>query len=154
QIELTVNEDVIVNLEEGMEVGVTVPGLDKKLTGSISYVAVALDDDRGGFPLEIKLDLPGKQFKSGMYAAVELPEKKTEGVVVPRKAVFSDGLDEFVYTIDKEKRAVKKKVETGIQTEKFQEITDGVEEGEKVVTDGLNMLSDGDPVEVIADENF
>jgi len=149
QIELTVNEDVIVNLEEGQIVDIQVPAVDQLVEGEITYVGVAFDQERGGFPLEIKLDLPGERFKSGMYAAVELPEMQVDdAITVPRSSVFQDGINYYVYIVDETNRVVEKRVEPGASSEYYYEITAGLNKDEEVVIRGQDQIEEGDLVEV------
>jgi len=155
QIDLTVNENIIVNIEEGMEVEVSIPAVDELMTGKIIHTAVARDEEKGGFPVEVEINLSEDKFKPGMYAAVELPEKEAENVLlVSRQAVFQEGLNHYVYTVDNDNIVKKTRVELGLSTENKHEVVSGLEEGAKVIIRGQNMVSEGDKVEVMVDENF
>jgi hypothetical protein len=54
----------------------------------------------------------------------------------------------YLYTV--ENGLVKKiSVETGISNEKFTEVTGKVQEGIDVITEGQNLLSDGEKVNIV-----
>ncbi len=156
QLELTVNEDVLVNLDTGRVVETNIPAVDEQIIeGQITYIGAAFDRERGGFPLEIELDLPGARYRAGMYASVQLPETEVENVVtVPRSAVLQEGINNYVYTIDDNNRVVENRVQLGAYTEQYYEITDGLQEDERVITRGQDRAAEGDLVEVRNNEDY
>lgn len=155
-VKLTVNEDIIVNLEEEMEVDLKIPVINEEFTGEVTEISVTRNQDEGGFPVEIEInDLPGN-LKAGMYVAVELPQEQAEdALLVPREAVIREGTNYFVFTVDENQERVKKtQIELGISNEDYYEITSGISKEKQVIIQGQNMLEDGDYIEVVAREDI
>ena len=156
QINLTVNENTVVNLTEGMEVEVDIPVVNENVIGEIIHVAMSRDLERGGFPVEIAVDLPREKIRAGIYASVRLPEQSVDNaLLIPREAVFQEGMNYYVFLLDRNgERVIRTQIETGMSTDEYFEIVDGIEKTGEVVIRGQNMLQDGDYVEVISGEDF
>ena len=70
-------------------------------------------------------------------------------VVVPTAAVQMGNDGHFVWVVDADKKVSKHIVTTGTQDSKQTVITGGIAAGERVVTDGIDRLTDGATVEII-----
>lgn len=71
-------------------------------------------------------------------------------VVVPTAAVQMGNEGHFVWVVDNDKKVSKHIVTTGTQDSQQTVITGGLSAGENVVTDGIDRLTEGATVEVIA----
>lgn len=71
-------------------------------------------------------------------------------VVIPTAALQMGDEGNFVWVIDHDNKVSKKSVSPGLQDSDKVVITGGLEAGEKVVTDGIDRLTDGTQVEVVA----
>ena len=69
-------------------------------------------------------------------------DTKSNVVLVPRPAVFTDEQGDYVF-IDNGGIAARKRVETGATDGSLTEIISGVSPGDQVVTEGGAILSDG-----------
>ena len=68
--------------------------------------------------------------------------------MVPNETIKMENGVNYLYTVDNGE--VKKiSVETGISNEKFTEVTGKVQEGLDVITEGQNLLSDGEKVNLV-----
>jgi len=70
---------------------------------------------------------------------------RPQAVVVPEDAVVPAEGSSFVWVVAAGK-VDRRKVNLGVRTPGFVEVTDGVKAGEQVVTGGLEMLAPGAPV--------
>lgn len=68
--------------------------------------------------------------------------------VVPVSAVQRGARGAFVYVVGADKVARMRSVSTGALEGELQQIVDGVQPGERVVTDGVDRLRDGDTVRI------
>jgi multidrug efflux pump subunit AcrA (membrane-fusion protein) len=55
----------------------------------------------------------------------------------------------IVFIVDEGNIARRREVELGIENENFFEVLSGIELGDRVVSQGQNFLSDGDPVRIV-----
>jgi multidrug efflux pump subunit AcrA (membrane-fusion protein) len=83
-----------------------------------------------------------------MFATATIDIEGIERVVVPSDAVISSEAEQLVYVVDEENIAHETPVTTGRTLDGRTEILDGLNGGERVVTEGAFGLPDG--AEVLA----
>ena len=72
----------------------------------------------------------------------------TDQLVVPNVAVQNGQQGTFVYVVDDNSRVHLKTVQVGITTDTSADILSGISEGDRVVVDGTDRLSEGAEVRV------
>lgn len=118
----------------------------EQFTGRVARIAPVLDPATRTAEMEIEIPNPTKRLKPGMYARVSLTtSSKTEALVVPKAAIVDVSGRRGVYTV-KDGTAVFRPVQVGIEDTDRIEITDGIAEGEEVISIGASSVRDGDPV--------
>jgi len=116
--------------------------------GHIYLIDRAVDPQTG--TIKARLVFPNKQsdLKAGMTGNVQiLNNANTEKLLIPQKAVVEQMGEYFVYTTDG-KAAHQKKVSLGAKIGDRVVVNDGLNEGEQVITDGLQKLKEGAPVQL------
>ncbi len=85
--------------------------------------------------------------RPGMSALIRLKVKEAVGkLCVPAAAVFSaDGLD-TVWVKNRDGKAEKRRITTGVAGRDVLEITEGLREGETIVVKGADKVTEGDPL--------
>ena len=79
-------------------------------------------------------------------------EIEGDGISVPLGAVLSDGMDRFVWMVDRKTMTVsKRKVSVGGEAGKEVLITDGLETGETIVSAGAAFLHEGMKIRALAE---
>jgi multidrug efflux pump subunit AcrA (membrane-fusion protein) len=85
-----------------------------------------------------------------MFARLSIvTAEKKNALLVPREAVLigAPGSEPLVVAIDQASGVVRRQpVRLGLQSDKFAEITTGIDDGQLVATSSLNDLTDGDVV--------
>jgi multidrug efflux pump subunit AcrA (membrane-fusion protein) len=102
--------------------------------------------------LRIKLRFTGRdtRIKAGMFATVSLVTNTRRDVpVIPRGSVINTYGSWIIFSVDNSNIARRHVVTLGIENENLFEVLDGVELGQRVVSQGQNFLSDGDPVRIV-----
>jgi membrane fusion protein, multidrug efflux system len=96
----------------------------------------------------MKAGMPGsRELTDGEFVTVIL-----EGVqpilvlAVPRAVVLSDQQGDFVYVVDAQNKAQRRRVQLGQSTPSTAVVTSGLKEGELVISEGLQRVRPGDPV--------
>jgi membrane fusion protein (multidrug efflux system) len=111
--------------------------------GKIQVIDRAIDPQTGTIRIRLIFPNHGRKLRAGMSCnAHVLNEAKDEQMVVPLKALLEQMSEYFVFVVDSQK-VHQIKVTLGAQLEGKAVITSGVEEGQQVVTDGLQKLRDG-----------
>ncbi len=121
----------------------------EQFAGRVSRVAPVFDPATRTATMEIQIPNPGFRLKPGMYARVRLTaDRKPNALTVPRNAIVDIGGRRGVYTVDGDV-AHFQAVQTGLADVDFIEITEGVQDGTRLVTVGALALRDGDRISVI-----
>lgn len=142
-VELNVTDSVISKISEDTKAVISIKsaGLNK-IKGSVTVVSKAKSDQTGMFTVKVAIPNKDGKIKIGMLADVSLVVDKTKNALaIDSNAVINKNGKNFVY-IAKDGKAVKKEVEIGISNGEITEITKGLKEGDKVITDGKEFLSD------------
>jgi len=147
KIKINVAEKDVFKLNTGDEVNVTTD-LKPGMSYSARIISIgAKADEAHTYPIEVLLSDPSA-FKAGMFARVNFTSvKASPSLVVPREAIVGSVRNASVYVTDGNK-AYLKKVICGAELSGKIEIIQGLNEGEKVITVGQNVINDGYKVKI------
>ena len=139
---LTVYEKDIVKVRVGQAVEVAVdayPG--RKFQGALTYVGAMLDEQTRTAEARVEIDNRAEELKPGMFARVALQtEVFTEALAVPAKAVQREGQGQVVFVAHDDTSFVRRVVKVGRTMDGWIEITEGLQAGEPVVSEGAYIL--------------
>ncbi len=111
-----------------------------------TVVEVAPVADAASRTYLVKLDLPATEgMRSGQFGRVWIPTGETRSIRAPASVVVTRGQMECVFVVT-DHRAQLRIVRTGKQTGGQVEILAGLSSGERVVSEGAELLHDGQPV--------
>lgn len=112
-------------------------------TGRVARVAPVLDPATRTAEMEVEIPNPSGRLKPGMYARVRLiSANKDNALVIPKSALVTSQGRRGVFMVQKG-QAVFRGVELGLEEPDRIEATDGLNEGDEVVTTGATGLRDG-----------
>lgn len=121
---------------------------EKEFTAKIKEINPIADPETKKFPVKVEIVNKDGILKDGMYAKVIIPTEKRAGIVVPQESVFIRDLLSYVYKV-KDGKVERVEVVTGAVAKPNIEIVKGnLKVGDKVVSDGIFGLSDGDEVTI------
>lgn len=142
-VEINVTESVIGSLSVGTSAKIDIKSAKiEGADGVVSVLGEAKNDTTGMYPVKVSINNADGKIKVGMMADVSLVTDKVDGVLtISQNSVLKSGDKEYVYVADG-KKAVKKNIETGITDGKNVEVLSGISEGDKVITDGKEYLSE------------
>ena len=149
RFEADVPEAIIARIKPDAVLPVRVGG-QPEISGTVTEISPASDPNSRTFL--VKLDLP--QFaglRGGLFGRVGVPVGESSVLRFPSSAVVQRGQMEIVFVQDKD-HAVLRLVKTGKHIENDVEILSGIEPNEKVITDHVAQLMDGQTVEVLTHE--
>ncbi len=112
-------------------------------SGKVTYVYPTLKAETRSAQLRIELPNPGGRLKPAMYAQVELPVGGKAQLVVPNSAVIDSGARRVVIVDLGAGRFDSREVKTGSRGDEFTVVSEGLKEGERVVT-AANFLLDAE----------
>lgn len=100
-------------------------------------------------PVEVNIDNSDNMLKPGMFARVELIlDKHFNVLTVPLQCVRKDEKGSFVFTVSEDFTAIKKYVQTGLESNNKIEIVSGLNDSEKVVAVGQELIKENTKVKI------
>ncbi|HTD79997.1 MAG TPA: efflux RND transporter periplasmic adaptor subunit, partial [Chloroflexota bacterium] len=151
-LELIVNveESQLGNLAQGQVVQFGVPAVaDATFNGAVSSIAPNVDARTRTAAVRIQPEDPAGQLRAGMSATASIVTATHRGtLLVPRAAVKSNGREASptLLVIDADSRVRFQPVRLGLQADDSVEVTQGLNEGDRVATSNLTDLQAGDLV--------
>lgn len=165
QVKGELSEYNLANLSVGQEVTFTSKVYqDKSWTGKISYISdypknngeaasaaatAAAGNSGSKYPYTIDVTSEIGDLKQGFSVSVEV-KNKSKAILVPLTSVVAENDKNYVWVVDDQKKAKKVEVTLGNADADNQEITSGVTDGAKVISNPTSSLEEGK--EVKADE--
>ena len=165
QVKGELSEYNLANLSVGQEVTFTSKVYqDKSWTGKISYIsdypktngeaastatAAAGGNSGSKYPYTIDVTSEIGDLKQGFSVSVEV-KNKSKAILVPLTSVVTENDKNYVWVLDEQKKAKKVEVGLGNADADNQEITSGLTNGVKVISNPTSSLEEGK--EVKADE--
>jgi membrane fusion protein (multidrug efflux system) len=131
---------------------VTLDALNTQFTGSITRIEPTIDPQTRLGQLEMTLKSLPPTARPGQFCRVTFSLQNQPQLVLPYRAVRRDSHGEYVFLVDSEQKVQRQPVQTGTYLAEQIEITDGLTEGQAVVTKGFLGLQTGMTVQ-IANEN-
>lgn len=160
QVKGELSEYNLANLSVGQEVTFTSKVYqDKSWTGKISYIsdypknngeapsaAAAAGGNSGSkYPYTIDVTSEIGDLKQGFSVSVEV-KNKSKAILVPLTSVVTENDKNYVWVLDEQKKAKKVEVGLGNADADNQEITSGLTNGVKVISNPTSSLEEGKEV--------
>ena len=157
EVEVGVPESFIDSVQENQAVTVTLTAVDKSAyTGKVTEISSGSSDQASAFPVTITLDGDHEDLRAGLAAEVEFTQSNGDEenyFILPVTAVAHDEQGDFTFVLtpsESEKEGVVKKTYVEIKdiVQQGVRVTDGLNNGDTVVTAGITVIRDGMAVKV------
>ena len=140
-----------VGIEENRpKVRVTLDGLDRAFDGYIDYLDPAADPETG--TLQVRAVVPNEEGRllPGFFVRIRVPGRTLPGaLLVPETALSTDLGGRYLMLVDNEGLAQKRYVVPGqLEEDGLRVVLEGLEPGDRFVTQGLQRARPGMPVTV------
>ena len=126
---------------------------EQPFSGTIHTVDPVIDPDTRAVMVRARLPNPDRLLRPGMMLTVGIETAPRMALSVPELAVIGEGDSRFVYALNEQGQARRTPVRTGMRAEGRIEILDGLQPGQKVVTEGVVKVADGMQVRVAGPQN-
>lgn len=124
---------------------------DVSINGRVTAIAMAMDPMRKAFRVEATFPGFRRDLNFGVTAELGmLVESKKDVFVLDRQNIIRQNGEHYVWIADGT-AAKKVKVSTGLSDLLCYEITEGLTEGDMVITEGLRSLTEGAKIRIIED---
>ncbi len=116
-------------------------------TGHINFIDVTTDQGTDSVTLRAELANPDGILVDGQFVGVVAQAGEPEStIVIPQSALQVDQQGVFVLIVDAEGRAQIRRIQTGAQQGAKVAVTEGLAEGDLVITQGVQKVRPGQPV--------
>ncbi len=152
-VKLVVNltENFYSQINRGMKTEISVDNFpDRIFTGTINKKYPTIEEATRTFRVEIRIENEESLLRPGMYARVDIPLVEKSGIYIPASAILKQPATSrnYVYTVQAD-TVQRKQVQTGNRIRDQILITEGLNEGESIITEGLAKVESGDSVRVM-----
>lgn len=148
---VNVSESLFTQVHEGMEFDITVDAYpDEAFKGKVNLLYPTVNAATHTFPVEVICENKDLRLRPGMFARVTANFGTNHHIVVPDNAVVKQqgSGEHFVYVLQPDNTVKYTLVELGKRMGNRYEIISGLNEGDKIVTEGQVRLKDGVSVTV------
>lgn len=116
---------------------------------NISHMAVMNSNNTPVVSAEIEITNPDEDIYLGVEAKINIHAQKEENaLLIPVEAINSDKNGDFVYIVENGV-VVRRNVTTGVSSDEYTQIVEGIKEGDQVMTDISTGVTEGMQVTVI-----
>lgn len=115
--------------------------------GKITIVDRAVDPQTGSIRMRLEFPNPDRLLRAGMSGRLRVASQVKNSVVIPNKAV-NEQLGEFFVYIADSARATQRKIVPGKIVGRNVIIKSGLQQGDSVITEGIQNLREGTPIRV------
>jgi len=143
-----ITEEKMHSVQLGLPAETTFPAFPSEVfKGTVAKIDPNIDPITRTFTTYIKIENPDFRLKPGLSGFARIRRTAKDVLAVPSIAILNpSGEQASVFIVDSSNRANLRKVHPGIVVDAMTEITDGLKEGDKVVTVGQFYLKDNDKI--------
>lgn len=153
KVEITVSKYDLEKIAVGQTATIDIAG--KKYDGRLTKINGMATTNASGAAVvgaEIEIDNPDSAIYLGIEARVEIHIANVTGAVaIPVELINSDKEGDFVFVVE-DGVVVKKRITTGISSDTYSQVTDGLTEGEQVIVTTGQDVEEGMAVTAIPQE--
>lgn len=123
-------------------------------SGTLLSLDNQIDATTGTIKLKARFDNQDDTLFPNQFVNARLKvDTLQDAVVIPTAALQMSNDGHFVWVVNSDNKVSKKRVTAGLQDSQKVVISDGLGAGERVVTDGLDRLTEGASVEVVSPQS-
>lgn len=147
-----VSDAFVSGVKKGDEMSVKIPDLQTEAAAKVSFVSKVVDPVTRTFKVEATINGGAQSFRPNMLAMVKINDAtKTNVIVIEENIVQTSEFGDIVFVVadkDGKKVAQLRKVKRGLSYNGKVEITEGLNVGDQLITQGYQELVDGQPVSI------
>jgi membrane fusion protein (multidrug efflux system) len=121
----------------------------ERFAGAISRISPTVDPKTGTFRARVEVPDPSRRLKPGMFGRVHIVyERREDALQLPRAAIVDADGEQSVFVVE-DGKAAQRPVRTGLASNGWVEVVEGLDGTEKVVVVGQGGLKTGTAVKVV-----
>ncbi len=155
KLDFTIPERYLQVLKPGKVVeasAIAYPG--EVFKGKVKTIDTRIDPVTRAVVVRALLDNSESKLLPGMLMTIDLIKDTKKALIIPEAAIIPRQDRHYVYIVNDKNEVVQQQVEIGLRKLGIVEITNGIKEGDRVITRGFLKVRPGDKVTPEDDENF
>lgn len=151
KLDFPVPETMLTAVAEGQPIEARAAAYpEQPFRGTIATIDPVVDAATRSVMVRALLSNGDRRLKPGMLLTVTIESATRTAPAVPELSVVGQGSDRFVFVVDADNVAKRVPVKVGTRWNGMIEIVEGVKPGQKVVSEGVVKIADGDKVRTAA----
>jgi membrane fusion protein, multidrug efflux system len=147
-----VGEAYTAKINTGDQVRIFLPDFNQEIQEKVTFASKFINPTNRTFSVEIELPAEGKVYRANMIAVIRIKDYSNPSTIaVPQNFIQSsknEGQYVFVAKEENGKKVARKIfIKSGISYNGLTEVTDGLNEGDKLITAGYKDLYDGQVID-------
>ena len=122
---------------------------DSLFEGAITHLDSRVNSNSRSLTARARLNNPGDSMLPGQFLRITVQLARRAALLVPEQAIITQGAQSYVFTVDKDQKAVRHPVTLGGRRDGWVEISSGLSGQPDVIVNGHSRLGSGQPVNVI-----
>ena len=155
-LEAEVPEKNIATVKKGTEVIVDFPILGETFNAKVTQASNYINPANRSFNIQIAVPSKNSQIKPNLTSKIQIKDYTNPKTIVVPISIISENAEgeQYLYVADnttKDGQATAKKVivKTGLTQGNYAEITEGIKDGDLVISEGARSVKDGQKVSII-----
>jgi RND family efflux transporter MFP subunit len=138
-------------IKEGDKVELVFPDINKTVAEKVTHVEQTIDPRSRTFNVEVKLNNASNEYAANMIAKLRINDAILKNVLLVPSNIIQKSTDGLYVLIAEQnngiKYARKKSIQTGLEYNGRTVITEGLSEGDNIITFGYSEIVDGQRIE-------
>ncbi len=128
-------------INEGLSTDIKFSGNNEKIyKGIIESTASRINTEKRFLAARVRLNNSNLELLPGALLEITIKYNERNSLSIPDTSVSLEGNKVYIYKVDKNNLAKRTEVEIGIRNEGYLEVTSGLNEGERIVAEGLKKV--------------
>ncbi len=145
----TVPETFMAAIKKDQEVEATVSAYPGQVfKGKVTIIDSRIEMTTRAVTVIAEFQNADRRIRPGMLLKIELISGAHQSPSIPEKALLSYGQRHYVFVLKNDSTVERRQIELGLRTFGRVEAVKGIAAGEKIVSDGINKITDGSKVSV------
>ncbi|MCA9067382.1 MAG: efflux RND transporter periplasmic adaptor subunit [Planctomycetaceae bacterium] len=115
--------------------------------GKIGAIEADFDNTTGNIPFRADFPNPNGLLRNGQTGTVKIHRTIHNALVIPQRATFEILAKQFVFVVDEDNVVHQRLITIEEEQEDIFVIKDGLQEGDKIIFEGVREVRDGDKIE-------
>jgi membrane fusion protein (multidrug efflux system) len=150
KLDFDVPEVFLARLERGLTVTArSAAWPDLRFSGEVSSIDTRVDSISRTVTVRALLPNSDGNLRPGMFLTVTVLKEDVEALMIPEQAIVPERSNQYVYVVGADNVVERREVRSGRRRPGEVEILEGLEPGDRVITEGTQKVRPGQQVEIL-----